>query len=87
MVAVQAIADAVLATLVHQAVPRIHPLAKDPQTDLAIKALIGVGMIVATALFVKKDGWAKTALIGAGVGLALGAGIPLVQGYATHQAA
>lgn len=79
MVATQAITTAILAVGGHQMVPRFQIPGVDPKTDAAIKALAGVALIVASAVLVKKDGWGKTILIGAGVGLALGAGIPLVK--------
>jgi hypothetical protein len=76
MVATQAIATATLAVAGSKLVPRLPSLTANPQTDVALKALAGVALIVASAWV--KEGWSKGILIGAGVGLAVGAVAPLV---------
>ena len=76
MVATQAVATAVLAVAGSKVVSRFPPLTSDPKTDAAIKALAGVALVVASVWV--KEGWGKSILIGAGVGLAVGAIGPLV---------
>jgi hypothetical protein len=76
MVATQAVATAVLAVTASKAANRLPALTSDPKTDMAIKALAGVALVVASVWV--KEGWGKSILIGAGVGLAVGAVAPLV---------
>ena len=76
MVATQAVATAVLAVAGSKVTSRLPPLTSDPKTDAAIKALAGVALVVASVWV--KEGWGKSILIGAGVGLAVGAVGPLV---------
>lgn len=76
MVATQAVTTAVLAVAASKAATRLPPLTANAQTDAAIKALAGVALVVASVLV--KEGWGKSILIGAGVGLAVGAIAPLV---------
>jgi hypothetical protein len=76
MVATQAVVTAVLAVAGSKLTSRFPPLASDPKTDAAIKALAGVALVVASVWV--KEGWGKSILIGAGVGLAVGAIGPLV---------
>jgi hypothetical protein len=52
------------------------PAADGGPEDAAIKALTGVALVVASVWV--KEGWGKAILIGAGVGLAVGAVGPLV---------
>ncbi len=76
MVATQAVATAVLAVAGSKLTSRLPPLTSDPKTDAAIKALAGVALVVASVWV--KEGWTKSILIGAGVGLAVGAVGPLI---------
>jgi hypothetical protein len=76
MVATQAATGAVLAVVASKTVPRLPPVAKDAQTDAAIKAALGIGLVIAATWV--KNGWAKTALVGAGVGIAAGAAAPFI---------
>ncbi|MHB8633020.1 MAG: hypothetical protein ACYDBQ_03500 [Thermoplasmatota archaeon] len=76
MVATQAVATAALAVAGSKLTTRLPTLTADPKTDAAVKALIGVGLVVASVWV--KEGWGKSILIGAGVGIAVGAIAPLV---------
>lgn len=76
MVATQAVATAILAVAGSKVTSRLPALTSDPKTDAALKALAGVALVVASAWV--KEGWGKSILIGAGVGLAVGALAPLV---------
>ena len=76
MVATQAATGAVLAVAASKVVPRLPPVARDAKTDAAVKALVGLGLVLASVWV--KNGWAKTALIGAGVGIATGAVTPFI---------
>jgi hypothetical protein len=69
MVAIQATTGAALAVLANNQAIRLPQLASDPQTDAAIKALIGIGLVVASVWV--KNGWIKTVLIGTGVGVTM----------------
>ena len=79
MVALQTMATGVVAVGTYQAA-RSFQLPLSPQMDLAVKALVGVGLIVVSAALMKKDGWAKAVVIGAGVGLVVGSAGPYAVG-------
>jgi len=71
MVATQAVATAVLAVAGSKMTQKLPPLTADPKTDAALKAALGAALVVASVWV--KEGWTKSILIGAGVGLAVGA--------------
>ena len=76
MVAIQAATTAVLAITLSNVVGQKQFLP-NAQTDAAVKALIGLGLVL-TSIWVKQ-GFVKSTMIGAGVGIAVGAGLPLVK--------
>ena len=77
MVATQAVTTAALAVVTSRLATRAPRVSQDPRIDAAIKALVGVGLVLVAT---RVDGWGKTILVGAGVGVAAAALAPFVPG-------
>ena len=80
MAATQKMATAALAVGAYEASRRLPIPGFSATTDQATKALLGVALLITAALIgAKGSEWPRSIMIGAGIGLVAGAGIPAAR--------